>query len=175
MAGRNAINMEDFRRGCNCTAICSVRPVLAAPRRLARGKWSVPQISTTVDNPRAKDTSASPTGSPYYLWDTKRRVSVVVNDLPLCPDYACISHTWCPWVDELKLLFELPGVPWLIPEVKTERFVVEELPEQLGRLSHHYIWLDLFCIPQVPIAPWNTRNKAQELDVQRERAEDEIA
>lgn len=178
MAGRNAINMENARRDA---AACAVAQRLAAsclhwPRRgsSSGANGPLPKYPRLAMTPGQK-TQAPPKGSPYYLWDTKKRITVVVNELPSCPDYVCISHTWGRWVDGSKPPFELPGVPWPVPRVKPERFDVEELPEQLGRLGHPYIWFDLFCIPQVPIDPWRARHKAEEIDAWKERADDEIA
>lgn len=178
MAGRNAIDIENARRD---TAACAIAHRFAAsalywPRGGkspgAHGRF--PRYPRLPMSPGQK-TGVPPTGSPYYLWDSQKRATTVVNELPRCPDYVCISHTWGRWVDGSQPPFELPGVPWPIPRVKPERFAVEELPQQLGQLGYRYIWFDLFCIPQVPIEPWRTRFKSQELDIWREKADDEIA
>lgn len=122
-------------------------------------------------------------GHPYYLWDIRNRKTVKVEDLNRCPGYFCISHTWGRWVDETKPPFQIAGVPWPVPRVKRERFNVETLPQDLQKLGKgNYVWLDLFCIPQIATkgSPWYDEqysNKYSEevLDRWRERADDEIA
>lgn len=81
---------------------------------------------------------------PYYLWDTERDKTVIVEDLPMCPEYICISHTWGRW--RTRTNADIPGVPWPVPEVT--RYDVKGVPEKLRHIGQRYIWLDLFCIPQ---------------------------
>ena len=86
----------------------------------------------------------SDNGYPYYRWDCEVQRTVVVSDYVQCPLYTCISHTWGRW--RLPSAANEEGVPWLVPE--NSLYDVRELPRILAKLSHAYIWLDLFCIPQ---------------------------
>lgn len=125
----------------------------------------------------------APAGHPYYLWDIRNQKTIKVESLDLCPEYFCISHTWGRYVDDSRPPFRIAGVPWPVPRVERERFDVETLPQDLHRLGREdYVWLDLFCIPQV--APKDNRWYDEEyrkrygedvLDRWRERANDEIA
>jgi heterokaryon incompatibility protein (HET) len=90
------------------------------------------------------DDRARITRKPYYLWDSKERVTLEVNTLPECPEYVCISHTWGRW--RTRTSTPIPGVPWLVPENTLHD--VRDLPDRLVDLNFRYIWLDLFCIPQ---------------------------
>lgn len=82
--------------------------------------------------------------NPYYLWDCENQKTVVVGDMPECPGYVCISHTWGRW--RTRTDTEVRGVPWAVPE--NTRFDVRDLPDQLSKIGPRYIWLDLFCVPQ---------------------------
>lgn len=97
-----------------------------------------------------KDPRPSPREAPGYLWDTEAHRTVAVADLPSCPEYVCISHTWGRWRTEPRTSTTVPGVPWAVPE--NTRFPVRDLPAQLAdlgrRLARRHIWIDLFCIPQ---------------------------
>ena len=84
-------------------------------------------------------------GSPYYLWDVSKSKTVKVHELPDCPQYVCVSHTWGRW--KTRTSTEILGVPWEVPE--NTRFDVRDLPKQLANLGITFIWLDLFCINQV--------------------------
>ena len=82
---------------------------------------------------------------PYYLWDVQQKRTVIAKDLPVEPEYCCVSHTWGRW--RMNDIF-IEGVPWLVP--RNRRFNVESLPERLQRIRPRtpFIWIDLFCIPQ---------------------------
>lgn len=84
-------------------------------------------------------------GMPYFLWDVERRQTVSVSDLGFEPEYCCVSHTWGRWRKEA---ISIDGVPWLVPQ--NQRFDIELLPEHLQRIRPrpHFVWIDLFCIPQ---------------------------
>lgn len=84
------------------------------------------------------------TDYPYYLWDCNEKKTVRVDDLPSCPEYVCISHTWGRWRKETSVL--IPGVEWAVPE--NTRYDVHTLPDILKELGSRYVWFDLFCIPQ---------------------------
>lgn len=84
------------------------------------------------------------TDYPYYLWDCNQKRTVRVDDLPSCPEYVCISHTWGRWRKETSVI--IPGVEWAVPE--NTRYDVYTLPDILRELGSRYIWFDLFCIPQ---------------------------
>lgn len=81
---------------------------------------------------------------PYYLWDVEAGQTVQVAELPECPEYTCISHTWGRW--RTRTDAAIPGVPWPVPE--NTRYDVRDVPRQLRCLNIRYVWLDLFCIPQ---------------------------
>lgn len=83
---------------------------------------------------------------PCYLWDVVRRKTIEVRDLPECPQYTCISHTWGRWRLRDCRNIHIPGVPWTVPP--NSLYDVRKLPGILGRLSCEFIWLDLFCIHQ---------------------------
>lgn len=114
-------------------------------------------------------------GRPYYLWDTEDCQTVETHRLADHPDYACISHTWGRWVDRTKPPFKIPGVPWPVPRIRSQRFNVMGLPKELKKLGYRYIWMDLFCIPQTPRKPWSLTCRRQILAEWKERADDEIA
>lgn len=114
-------------------------------------------------------------GRPYYLWDTSECRTIETHQFANELDYACISHTWGRWVDKSKEPFQIPGVPWPVPRIRPERFDVSELPQQVKKLGHRYIWLDLVCIPQVPNEPWSSKHSRQTLDEWKGKADDEIA
>lgn len=38
-----------------------------------------------------------PREHPYFLWDVINQKTVAVQDLPTCPAYTCVSHTWGRW------------------------------------------------------------------------------
>lgn len=82
---------------------------------------------------------------PFYLWDAVARRTVCVGDLPVCPEYTCVSHTWGRWRKQGEAA-EIPGAKWPIPE--NTLYDVRELPDMLGGLGDRYVWFDLFCIPQ---------------------------
>lgn len=84
---------------------------------------------------------------PFYLWDAASQVTVPVSELPECPEYTCVSHTWGRWRKKgEKPLDNISGTRWPIPQ--NELYDVLELPDMLSRLGERYIWFDLFCIPQ---------------------------
>lgn len=83
-------------------------------------------------------------GRPYHLWDTSECRTIETHRFANDLDYACISHTWGRWVDKSKEPFQIPGVPWPVPRIRPERFDVSELPHQVKKLGHRYVWLDLF-------------------------------
>lgn len=86
-------------------------------------------------------------GYPFYLWDTQRQSTVVVDDMKEVPEYICVSHTWGRWRDRAKPNLSLPNVPWLVPQ--NTKFRVEDLPDRLGTaFPGQYVWFDLLCIPQ---------------------------
>ncbi|KXH40254.1 hypothetical protein CSIM01_06431 [Colletotrichum simmondsii] len=89
-------------------------------------------------------TAAQASIDPYYLWDNESQQTVTVEELPECPPYVCISHTWGRW--RTRTDTTVPGVPWLVPE--NTIYDVRDLPGQLKELGYRYIWFDLFCIPQ---------------------------
>ena len=82
---------------------------------------------------------------PYFLWDVQREQTVIVDELPIKPEYCCVSHTWGRWRLEKV---PIKGVPWHVP--RNKRFEIESLPQQLRRLKMQapFVWIDLFCIPQ---------------------------
>lgn len=82
---------------------------------------------------------------PFYLWDAVARRTVCVGDLPACPEYTCVSHTWGRWRKKGEAA-EIPGAKWPVPE--NTLYDVRELPDMLGGLGDRYVWFDLFCIPQ---------------------------
>lgn len=81
---------------------------------------------------------------PRYLWDSERGQTVTVSNLPTCPEYVCVSHTWGRW--RTRTNTRVSGVPWLVPE--NTRYDVRDIPSQIQKLGVRYIWLDLLCIPQ---------------------------
>ncbi|KAF2122750.1 heterokaryon incompatibility protein-domain-containing protein [Lophiotrema nucula] len=86
-----------------------------------------------------------PEGHPRWLWDVKNFKTVIVEELQVCPPYTCVSHTWGRWRKSTSV--EVEGVSgWEVPE--NYLYDVRELPQELSQLKCHYIWLDLFCIPQ---------------------------
>ena len=117
---------------------------------------------------------ANPQEHPYYLWDVSGRKTIRVHDLPSCPAYTCISHTWGRWrvttatslqhgsscwqasgeasVQDLSGHWKvghsaaIEGVPWPVPQVTL--YDVCQLPDMLSGLGADFVWLDLFCIPQ---------------------------
>ncbi|KAJ9653650.1 hypothetical protein H2198_007201 [Neophaeococcomyces mojaviensis] len=82
---------------------------------------------------------------PMYLWDVIGRKTVLVSDLPVCPIYTCVSHTWGRWRVQGSEA-EVQGVPWKVPE--NSLYNVRDLPQKFDRLHKAYLWFDLFCIPQ---------------------------
>ncbi|ROV89596.1 hypothetical protein VMCG_09927 [Cytospora schulzeri] len=97
------------------------------------------QLLTTYPSLNAAD-------RPYYLWDAEKERTVTVNELPECPQYVCISHTWGRWRVPGSYA-DINGVPWPVPQ--NTRFIVQDLPLHFKGLGFPYIWFDLFCIPQL--------------------------
>lgn len=85
-------------------------------------------------------------GMPYYLWDVKRKRTVVVHRLREKPKYVAVSHTWGRWCKGASDFVK--GVPWKVPQ--NTKFEVHNLPAILAAvpLGFSYIWLDYVCIPQ---------------------------
>ncbi|KAK2591455.1 hypothetical protein QQS21_010864 [Conoideocrella luteorostrata] len=137
------INLQDVRYKSSC---------LAAVQQMA---YSVLHPGNTRQEPYPKTfkndeirhriaSTKTSHYSPYYLWDTESNRTVAVEDLPMCPEYICISHTWGRW--RTRTNADIPGVPWPVPE--NRRFDVKGVPEKLRQIGHRFIWFDLFCIPQ---------------------------
>ncbi|KAH6697287.1 hypothetical protein F5X68DRAFT_238658 [Plectosphaerella plurivora] len=126
-------------------------PVAVTPKRYPR----VIQNDTDTQRLIGQQTSIKP----YYLWDSSTQKTVVVAELSACPEYVCISHTWGRWRPKDRTSVEVPGIPWLVPE--NTLYDVRDVPEQLVRLKHRYIWLDLFCIPQ-------DKSKRAEIEISRQ-------
>jgi hypothetical protein len=85
---------------------------------------------------------------PFYLWDVKKRCTIEVQTLEVCPSYTAISHTWGRW--RINSSTELPGVTgWRIPQ--NSLFDVATLPDLLAEVPvlTSFIWFDLVCIPQL--------------------------
>ncbi|OHF00812.1 hypothetical protein CORC01_03886 [Colletotrichum orchidophilum] len=132
-----------YRSSCIATIQKLSYPVLHPSRSLADGQVTYP-IVVQNDAEHQTITSAQASINPYYLWDNKGQKTVAVKDLPECPPYVCISHTWGRW--RTRTDTTVPGVPWLVPE--NTRYDVRDLPGQLKELGYRFIWFDLFCIPQ---------------------------
>lgn len=83
---------------------------------------------------------------PFYLWDKVARRSVRTCDLASRPSYIAVSHTWGRWRTDSA---HIDGVLWPVPGC--EKFDVERLPDLLAAIpfSQNYVWVDLFCIPQL--------------------------
>lgn len=94
---------------------------------------------------RMLDKTATP---PTYLWDVAAKQSVRVADLPACPEYLCVSHTWGRFVHRPEQWIDIPGVRWPVKSISL--YDVHDIPDMLSGLGADYIWLDLFCIPQKP-------------------------
>lgn len=94
---------------------------------------------------RILDETATP---PTYLWDVAAKQSVRVADLPSCPDYLCVSHTWGRFVHRPEQWVDIPGVRWPVKTITL--YDVHDIPDMLFGLGADYVWLDLFCIPQQP-------------------------
>lgn len=114
-------------------------------------------------------------GRPHYLWDTVDCRTIETHQFVDHLDYACVSHTWGRWVDKSKEPFQIPGVPWPVPRIRPERFDVRKLPQQVKKLGHRYVWVDLFCIPQVPSEPWSSKHSRKILAEWKGKADNEIA
>lgn len=94
---------------------------------------------------RMLDETAAP---PTYLWDVAAKQSVRVADLPSCPPYLCVSHTWGRFVHRPEQWIDIPGVRWPVKSISL--YDVHDVPDMLFGLGADYVWLDLFCIPQQP-------------------------
>lgn len=84
---------------------------------------------------------------PYYLWDTERYQTRIVDQLTEAPNYIAISHTWGRWrIKDSAVGVE--GVPWNVPQ--NTRFRVEDIGTILRSVPQRprYVWFDLVCIPQ---------------------------
>lgn len=88
-------------------------------------------------------------GVPYFLWSCKEQRTVRADLLPERPRYIVVSHTWGRWRLRGSESTTIEGVPWPVP--KNSRFEVEKLPHILkeATCTTPYVWIDLFCIPQV--------------------------
>lgn len=178
----HAANMRILEAMRSRTAACAIAQRLAfsdapgpvSPSHAPPGRVGYPSMPLVN---HYHERHALVAGQPYYLWDTRDRKTIEVSSLEgaRCPEYVCISHTWGRWVDRSKAPFAIPGVPWPVPRVKPERFLVENVPEELAKLGYPYVWMDLFCIPQEPKGEWRQRHDAQLLKAWHDRAESEIA
>jgi hypothetical protein len=100
---------------------------------------SIAPFSDTVSSQRLTE------DHPRWLWDVENYRSILVDEMERCPPYTCISHTWGRWRKPTSV--KVAGVSgWEVPE--NHLYDVRELPKQLSQLNCHYVWLDLFCIPQ---------------------------
>ena len=134
------LSKSRFYASCLATAQCLSQNVLA-PNETFYGR-EYPKIVPFTDLVR---NDQPPTGKPRWLWDTVSQETIAVSELPFCPRYACISHTWGRWRKATSI--KIKGVKeWLVPE--NDLYDVQKLSQKLSQLPFKYIWLDLFCIPQ---------------------------
>lgn len=85
---------------------------------------------------------------PHFLWDRHKQKTVRMSDLESVPAYTAISHTWGRWTADPTTYSEISGVPWPVP--RNSLYKVERLPNIFHQIpiETHYLWFDLFCIPQ---------------------------
>lgn len=148
-----------------CPWICSVEASdLSYPRTLGQGPliracpWLDPATSTSPRYPYERNNGVEDLdGWPEFLWDIENRCVVFTRYLEeKHPAYIAISHTWGRWQKKNHQVIIEGGLGLPIPQ--NEKFNVQELPNALVRLksegqniSVDYVWLDLLCIPQVPM------------------------
>lgn len=90
------------------------------------------------------DATAKP---PKYLWHVPKKQAVRVEELSSCPDYLCVSHTWGRFTHRPEQWINIPGVRWPVKSIRL--YDVRDVPDMLFGLGAEYVWLDLFCLPQL--------------------------